>query len=197
MLGCHNGVAEKLKERSPLLIENHCVLHRLNLAYKDSDKLYKEMEDYNKLLKDLFKFLRKSPKKILELKEYQELRKDKTFKILKFYDILWLSKYNCVDNLRKSYGAILDLLEEYAKQKDAPAKTIDLYNSLKDYKTIFYTYALSDLLNIMANTFKNWQSNSVGIKDVLESLGLLRAYLDDEYIKVKISNEIGGIHYNL
>ena len=38
MVGCHNGVGAKLKEKSEKLVQVHCVAHRLNLAAPQASK---------------------------------------------------------------------------------------------------------------------------------------------------------------
>jgi hypothetical protein len=49
MMGKNSGVSARLKSLSPMLMENHCVVHRLNLAFKDADKQKEKWSNITKI----------------------------------------------------------------------------------------------------------------------------------------------------
>lgn len=110
MVGTEKGVSTRIKDLNPYLFQNHCICHRLHLTIKDTDSSIGDIMNLNDTLRKLYNFLAKSSKKLLELKEYEKIREEKQLKILRFFDIRWLSKFNCVNNLRQIYGSVLDLL---------------------------------------------------------------------------------------
>jgi len=113
MIGKNIGVSTRIKEINPWLFQNHCICHKLHLACKDSDKEYDEIKNLNDTLKKVYNFLCKSSSRLLELREYQKLRDEKQVKVLRFYDLRWLTKFNCVNNLRQIYGSVLDLMNTH------------------------------------------------------------------------------------
>jgi hypothetical protein len=88
MVGEKSGVCQKLFRYAPFLIQTHCVAHRLNLAFRDSEKPIQELEVINKLALDIYKYFKYSAVKTKQLERYAKIRKRKVYKILKLYDIV-------------------------------------------------------------------------------------------------------------
>jgi hypothetical protein len=142
MVGEENGVAAKLTEYCPFLVANHCIAHRLNLAYKSTENIMiREFEQVDDLVHGVYKYFKNSSKKLMDLERFAKLRKRKIYKILKIYDIRWLSKYNAFDNILKDYDSLLDLLQSHLKDKQRSDKerkvAANLHKSLSNPSLIF------------------------------------------------------------
>ena len=61
MLGKENGVAVKLKERNPKLINIHCICHKLALAYVDTVSELNYIKFIETTLRQLWQWLENSP----------------------------------------------------------------------------------------------------------------------------------------
>lgn len=197
MVGKNVGVSTRIKELNPWLIQNHCLCHKLHLVCKDSDKESEDILNLSQTLKKIYNFLSKSTSKLIELREYQKLREEKQVKVLRFFDIRWLTKFNCVNNLRQTYGSVLDLMKKHKdplqeSNSKIREKAKDLYNRLTSYKTLFLVFVLSDLLNQVSLTFKKWQSESLHVMDLFGEIERLKSFIQINYLS---RENISGVFY--
>ena len=68
MLGCRNGVYQRLKQHCPLLLELHCAPHREALCLQDAYEASGLVQRIDKQLRSLIAFLRSS-KSLTSLRE--------------------------------------------------------------------------------------------------------------------------------
>ena len=71
MLGKHNGVAAKLKEKAPALVNVHCVCHKLALACVDSVSSLNFIKNVETMLRQLWQWFENSPKRMAALLKVQ------------------------------------------------------------------------------------------------------------------------------
>ena len=71
MLGKHNGVAAKLKEKAPALVNVHCVCHKLALACVDSVSSLNFIKNVETMLRQLWQWFENSPKRMAALLSVQ------------------------------------------------------------------------------------------------------------------------------
>ncbi|CAG8491498.1 13215_t:CDS:2 [Dentiscutata heterogama] len=81
MIGCKNGVAQKLSQICPYIVYNHYIAHRLALACKDSQKQIDYFNNAETIIRDL--------------------------RLKKLKDIRWLGWYDAVKNFVKTLPAVL------------------------------------------------------------------------------------------
>ena len=196
MMGNTGGVSTRLCGINPHLIINHCCAHRLSLALEDSehDEFLLEMDH---AIKKLYKYFSKSSKKVMCLKKWASLKKLKFHKILKFFDVRWLSKMNCIRNIRISYEIILDTLKEFMSLEDKKEKETSkiLYNYWSKYETVFITFVLSDILESISKVFNYFQRRNLycyQIRDELKSFKkmLILQYLTNETLNGTFYKEL-------
>jgi hypothetical protein len=144
MMGQEKGLSKRLIKRAPFALQNHCIAHRLNLVYKDSEKdasnnSFQELGDLDSLARELYSFFKKSPKKCLDLEKFDRLKNLAAFKLLKVYDVRWLSKFNAINNIRKNLEPLLSLLHSYMNDLDInlSSKASSLYKKLTSSSIIF------------------------------------------------------------
>ncbi len=131
----------------------------------------------------LYQYFSKSYLNAQDLANAQKVENDKAFKILKFFDVRWLSKFNCVDHLRKCYGSVLDVLRTHIKKEDEKGDSArKLYDYYRSYPVILYTYMLSDILEELNKVFKDWQKEDLSISEVQDSLENLYQFFNETYL---------------
>lgn len=142
ILGNKTGLATRLREKWPHLVTNHCLAHRLELAFKDSLKsTFKALyEKLMTLLLGLYYLYRKSPKQKKALKRF--------FKILNINQILpsrvggtrWLPHVaRAINGFIKGYRAIRLQLESASHNN---AKAEGLAKLARDGSIISYMLIL-------------------------------------------------------
>ena len=72
ILGKNNGVAARLRDHNPKLINIHCVCHKLALACSDSDSEIHCIKQIQETFSGLWKHLEKSPKRMAICLKVQE-----------------------------------------------------------------------------------------------------------------------------
>ena len=111
MLGVNNGVHVKLKEHCPHLNGYHCVAHCEALAVGQA---YQSVNYYVRIefvLKAIFSHFSHLHCRVQHLKEIFELVDRKFVKLHKIYDIHWLSPYEAVNAIMKTYHSLLIYFE--------------------------------------------------------------------------------------
>jgi hypothetical protein len=192
MVGRDKGLCTRLIKRAPFALQNHCIAHRLNLAYKDSerdtaDDNFEALKDLDSLTRELYSFFKKSPQKCLDLEKFARLKKQPAYKMLKVYDVRWLSKFNAIENIRKNLEALLSLLRNYMNinESDLSSKSASLYKKITNPSIVFLLYILSDVLFDVMTLMKRFQADDYSVLEVEEDLKSLFKRLELEYIEGK------------
>ncbi|XP_033103941.1 zinc finger protein 862-like, partial [Anneissia japonica] len=81
MVGSRNGVAAKLKEQVPRLLNNHCVAHRLALASSQAANHIPYLKKFKAIVEQLYRFYNYSPVRTASLHEIQ--RRDLDYTVVK------------------------------------------------------------------------------------------------------------------
>ena len=73
-----SGLQERIKVKNPRAIYVHCISHRLNFGVQDAMEDVTVAKNFIGVTKDLINFIRDSPKRIAEFKEFQVIVLEKT-----------------------------------------------------------------------------------------------------------------------
>ena len=71
LLGKNSGLATRLKELNAKILSIHCISHRLALACTDSHKVVEHVATVEDILRQLWKYLDNSPKRVATYLEVQ------------------------------------------------------------------------------------------------------------------------------
>ncbi|XP_067022911.1 uncharacterized protein C17orf113-like [Acropora muricata] len=96
MTGRHNGLGVKLKQLNNILIQVHCLAHRLNLAASQASKDIDYLERYRGQINSIYKFYSNSSVRYDKLKEIQQLLHGKVKQVVEPSSVRWLSVEACV-----------------------------------------------------------------------------------------------------
>ena len=169
------------------LIQNHCIAHRLNLAYKDGDKSLLEINELDSILFAVYKFFRHSSKKLAEAERFASIRKSKSYRLLKMYDVRWLSKFNVYTNILKNLPHLLETLQSISvKQGDFSAADRALAKNLLDRltkpTTVYNLYGLTDVISIWATLIKRFQAEDYALTALLDDIRAFIMLLTEEIL---------------
>ncbi|CAG8521425.1 15960_t:CDS:1, partial [Racocetra persica] len=107
MIGCKNGIAQKLSQICLYIVYNHCIAHCLALACKDSQKQIDYFNNTKTIIRDVYKYYKNSAKQVHILQEYQQILDCPKLHLKKLKDIRWLGWYDAVKNFVKTLPAVL------------------------------------------------------------------------------------------
>ena len=172
MMGKKSGLAARLRIYQPLLLNFHCVCHKLALAsVKSSDnlKFIKETED---LLLQCWKFFEYSPKRTSVLVEIQNNLRAMNLntnsrnilkkKIRKACKTRWLSIDNSVQSALENFEAMIRTFD----QLQADALAAGLHKKVGNAKFLGALYILSDVLPILSILSKTFQAGTLNFSRI-------------------------------
>ena len=147
--GIHNGLGAKMKAHAEWLTIIHCFNHNLELAVKDCfDKtFFKEID--NMLLK-LFYLYRKSPKRLRELKKFEEIYDESIPKPYKSYGTRWIAhKIKAMEIVLNNYGVYIQHLESLAQTDSQALKRAEIQGEVKKWKNAKFPVHLAMYIDVL------------------------------------------------
>lgn len=189
MVGKKSGVAARLRDLNPVLINIHCVCHRLALSCADSNESINYIKNVETILRQLWQLFDNSPKKMAVFLDIQEKMKkikmgSKARKLVgkrlkKACRTRWLSLEASVKAVFEEYEILLHTLSSLEKN-DAAA--CGLLKKLKTLKFLGVIYILRDILPILADLSRHFQRDSLNFSAISPLVQLakdkLRSLLD-------------------
>ena len=104
VFGENNSVARRIKEENPNCLAIKCACHSCALAVSHACALLPR--NLEQVIKECHNYFAFSSKRCNEFKEFQEFTESKQHKMLRFYDIRWLSFGSCIECLLGQWDAL-------------------------------------------------------------------------------------------
>ncbi len=181
--GDKNGVKALLQEKSPWLIFQWCVAHRLELALKDAlqPTFFKQVDQ---MLTRLHSFYSKSPKKLHELKSLHELLKNTfdfvegSLKPKRASGTRWISfKLAALRLVLDKFGIYLTHLENLAEQ-EGNAEIVGYLRRWKTSQMLLHIAFFIDVLTPAAELSKIYQEEDIDIVSATSALNRTKHKLE-------------------
>ncbi|XP_077870232.1 zinc finger protein 862-like, partial [Saccoglossus kowalevskii] len=145
MVGRRTGVATRLRERNPMLVNIHCVAHRLALAAAQAMNGIKYLKRFSSILQQLYYFYQNSAVQMSGLKQIEAILSEPQIKMKEAKSVRWLSHQRAVDAVRRTLSAVITSLERESEERgDATAQGLAMF--IKSYDFIASIHMLSDIL---------------------------------------------------
>ena len=146
MTGHHNGLGVKLKQLNNILIQVHCVAHRLNLAASQASKDIDYLEQYKGQINSIYKFYSNSSVQYDKLKEIQQLMHGKVKQVLEPSSVGWLSVEACVKMIFEYFDLLVLSLEN---EKSSNATAVGIWLFAASAKFLLITALLINVLSVI------------------------------------------------
>ena len=179
MTGEHNGVVARLKRVNKVLLNFHCICHRLALACADTGDSIKYIVEVERLLKEMWKFFENSPKRTSIIMKVQSELTDVALtertkkivgkKISKACCTRSQSLEQSVNSVFETYAALLHTFQEL--EKDALA--VALLKKMK--KTI---YILKEVVPCLTTLSKTFQAGALNFSHVGPAINHTQASME-------------------
>ncbi len=184
MTGRGEGLAGHFLRCNPHLTNCHCSAHRTALVSEQAANSIPAMKEYQKTLENLYYHFRKSPVKSDKLLAVQKVLEDPQIKYREVHSVRWLSFYNVVEAVYRTFDSLITYLTE-AGEKDPAAAGLK-----KKVATDFFihtTYHLMDILQPIMRLNLFFQRKDVDIGTVQTAVDActtdLTKLLDDKVDK--------------
>ena len=172
-----NGVAGKLKNENPQLINIHCICHKLALACVQSNDDVQVIKQTHLYLTQLWKYFEHSAKRTaLYLKVQEETKKIQLTeqakkivgkKLKKACTTRWLSFDHSIEACHADILSILNTLNILGEKDTA---VYGLLQRMKGYSFIASLYVLRSVLPILSSLSKVFQSGTIDFSHICPSL---------------------------
>ena len=164
MVGSKNGVAKKLKDLNPLLVNVHCVGHRLTLAVSQAATAIAYMKQLQDNVGVIFNYFKYSAVRTNKLKEMQSVYEEQAVRLGEWHKIRWLSLQSAVSTLLKCYGALSATLDNDATNGNATAS--GLHRFIKRSKFLLTCALLMDTMTVIMPVNKLFQKKDVDLSAI-------------------------------
>jgi hypothetical protein len=174
MLGPKGGVGVKMQGMvdQPLVLV-HCVAHNLELGALDAAKEEKYMKQFNRSLKQIYKFYYYSPKKRRELHSICDLLEVDHAFYTSLHSTRWLaSQHRALLAVQKHLAATYTHIEHVAENGEGlvQAKTKGIFKHLRTEKFVRFLHFLIDIMEIFGGLSKQFQADDLFITDIITKL---------------------------
>ena len=165
MTGTKEGVTGHLLRVNPMLLNYHCIAHRLALVSSQAADSVPYLKEYQDILTGLFYFFKGSANRNEKLKDIQRLLDEPTLKVKEVHEVRWLSIYKAVETVYRCLDSLLSL---FSTEKDPKAKGYSKKLGNTDF--ISTTYMLMDILPIITELCLVFQKSDLDVSLVQVSV---------------------------
>ena len=169
MVGKENGVAAKLKREAKMLLNVHCICHRLALACGDANDHISYIKTVEKVLIRLWSFFHNSGKRTAaytkaviasaELQISHSAKKRIVKPVKKATRTRWLSTESTVDGIFLNFVPLVQTLQIYSNDSDPIA--INVISQIKPKKFLGAVYLLHEVLPILSHLSRAFQKGNI------------------------------------
>ncbi|XP_054715342.1 zinc finger protein 862-like [Uloborus diversus] len=177
MLGKNAGLIARLKEVNPCIIAIHCTAHRLALVMQDAVKNLQSIRSYSDTVRAIFAYFNASAVRSAKLAAVQKLVSETVVKYVTFHSIRWLSLHKAVEVLYKTLDSLMVYLDSQTERNDPTAP--GLLRSVRHIRFVYITHILNDILPILTNLSKAFQSDSADLSIVMPKIHAAGIHLEN------------------
>lgn len=198
MTGKRNGVAAFLRRECKLLLNVHCICHRLALACGDANDHVAYIQTVEKILVQLWSFFKNSAKKSVSFAKASIAAKSvivpnaakktisRTFK--KACRTRWLSTERSISGVFEDFIPLSQTLRVYKEDNDCT--TIGLLKHVANSKFLSTVYLLHEVLPALSHLNKAFQRGNISfsaidpaIKYTIDQINEIAANLNQKHLE--------------
>ena len=179
MTGCQSGVAMRLRVDVPHMIDIHCVAHRLALATTKATESTLEVKQFETVIKDVYNYFGHSTTRRVELQLWQSVYDDPVITIKGFSSTRWLSVYNSIQSIARSYSSLLAF---FAMESIGSSAANGIYLELQKWRCAALTVVLGDILGVLNTLSKKFQQDDIPLPRLLSIVESVKRELTARYL---------------
>ncbi|XP_062579300.1 zinc finger protein 862-like [Saccostrea cucullata] len=161
MTGLGKGVYGRLKELNPLIINVHCMAHRLALCTSQAANSIPTLKKYQEFLTNLFYYFKQSAAREKELHKIQEFLDHPTLRYREIHAVRWMSFLEALQAVYRTIDPLITYLHNCIAAKDPKAKGLLKYTSSRTF--LFITYLMMDVIPIVSRLCLAFQKEDLDI----------------------------------
>ena len=107
MTGTGKGLTGYMLRDNPMLLNYHCIAHRLALVTSQAANAVPYLVDYQNTLTGIFYFFKASANRVAKLSDIQDMLDEPNLKIKEVHEVRWLSTYIAVSTVFRTLDSLL------------------------------------------------------------------------------------------
>ena len=161
MTGTGKGLTGYMLRDNPMLLNYHCIAHRLALVTSQAANAVPYLVDYQNTLTGIFYFFKASANRVAKLSDIQDMLDEPNLKIKEVHEVRWLSTYIAVSTVFRTLDSLLTFFTT-----DTDAKSKGYAKKLIQHDFIASTYLLMDVLPVISEMCLVFQKENLDISQV-------------------------------
>ena len=146
MLGLRNGVATKLREDSPFMLNVHCIAHRFALCTGEGASKVTLVRGFVDTLTSLYYFFEHSSLRCSKLQSVQEALEEPVLSVKEVHSVRWLAFFSALDSVFCCWVSIVTTLgDEASDQGKGNAKAKGLLKAMTKFSFLATMHFLMDV----------------------------------------------------
>ena len=158
MTGTGKGLTGYMLRDNPMLLNYHCIAHRLALVTSQAANAVPYLVNYQNTLTGIFYFFKASANRVAKLSDIQDILDEPNLKIKEVHEVRWLSTYIAVSTVFRTLDSLLTFFTT-----DTDAKSKGYAKKLIQHDFIASTYLLMDVLPVISEMCLVFQKENLDI----------------------------------
>ena len=154
------GVTGLLLRINPMLINYHCIAHRLALVTSQAAKDVTYLAKYQDTLTSIFYYFKASAVRTDALKAIQLVLDEPQLKVREVHDVRWMAIFNAVASVFRTLDSLITYLHN---ESNSNAKAKGLLKKLTEKNFVATTYLLMDVLDVTGRLCLEFQKKNLDI----------------------------------
>ena len=121
MTGTGKGLTGYMLRDNPMLVNYHCIAHRLALVTSQAANSIPYLVDYQRTLTGIFYFFKASANRVSKLHDIQTVLEEPNLKIKEVHEVRWLSTYIAVQTVYRTMDSLLTFFSVQIQMKSQSA----------------------------------------------------------------------------
>jgi len=161
MTGTGKGLTGYMLRDNPMLLNYHCIAHRLALVTSQAASSVTYLVDYQTTLTGIFYFFKASANRVSKLSAVQDMLNEPSLKVKEVHEVRWLSTYIAVQTVYRTLDSLLTFFST-----DSDAKSKGYGKKMSQYDFVASTYLMMDVLPIVSEMCLVFQKKDLDISQV-------------------------------
>jgi len=161
MTGPGVGVTGHFLRENPMMVNIHCMAHRLALVSSQAGASVKYLKECQEILTGIYYYMKASSCRTDRLQLVQKLLNEPVLKVKEVHEIRWLAVYQAVETDYRSLNSVLTFF-----RCETSAKGKGYYNEVIQHDFVGATYLLMDVLSIISKLCLVFQKKDLDVSMV-------------------------------
>lgn len=162
MTGKKSGVSARLSSDQPLVVNIHCMAHKLALCTSQAADSIPYLKKYKEILTNIFYHFKHSSLRTANLSKIEHILNDKQLKIKEIHSVRWFAFYSALEAIFHTWASLVTYFEQ-EKQAEKGGVAKGIHSQITQFEFVGVTYLLMDIMPILTKLSLSFQKQDIDI----------------------------------